>query len=74
MNFKKFKKKHQSKEVVEIPHKVTSTPMVSVMVQTFQHADYIADCLEGILNQKTSFPFEILLGKTVLQTEPGRFV
>ena len=38
-------------------------PLVSVCIQTYQHADYIKDCLEGILCQKTDFPFEILLGE-----------
>lgn len=36
-------------------------PMVSVCVQTYQHVDYIRNCLNGILMQKTNFPFEIIL-------------
>ena len=63
MNFKQFKKKYQKEEVLEFPHRVPATPVVSVMVQTYQHANYIKDCLDGILKQKTSFPFEILLGE-----------
>lgn len=38
-------------------------PLVSVCVQTYQHAPYIRDALEGILMQKTDFPFEIVLGE-----------
>ncbi len=38
-------------------------PLVSVTVATYQHAPYIQDCLDGILMQKTSFPFEIILGE-----------
>ncbi|WP_310993585.1 glycosyltransferase family 2 protein [Aequorivita marina] len=36
-------------------------PTVSVCVQTYQHALYIKDCLDGILMQKTDFTIEILL-------------
>jgi glycosyltransferase involved in cell wall biosynthesis len=38
-------------------------PMVSVCVQTYQHADYIVECLESIVMQKVDFPIEILLGE-----------
>lgn len=37
--------------------------MVSVCVQTYQHAPYIKECLDSILIQKTTFDFEILLGE-----------
>lgn len=46
------------------PGKLNSqTPLVSVSVTTYQHADYIAQTLHSILSQKTDFPFEILLGE-----------
>lgn len=35
---------------------------VSVCVPTFNHAHYISQMLEGALNQKTTFPFEIVVG------------
>jgi len=38
-------------------------PLVSVSVVTYNHKNYIAQCLDGILMQKTSFPFEIILGE-----------
>lgn len=38
-------------------------PMVSVIVCTYQHAPFIADCLESIIRQKTDFPFEIVIGE-----------
>ena len=39
------------------------TPLVSVCVSAYQHQDFIAECLEGILRQKTNFPFEIIIGE-----------
>ncbi|MBU2929559.1 glycosyltransferase family 2 protein [Winogradskyella psychrotolerans] len=38
-------------------------PLVSVSVVTYNHASYIKQCLDGILMQKTTFPFEIILGE-----------
>jgi glycosyltransferase involved in cell wall biosynthesis len=41
----------------------TIEPLVSVTVATYQHASFILDCLNGILMQKTIFPFEIIIGE-----------
>ena len=38
-------------------------PLVSVTVATYQHVNYIKECLDGILMQKTDFPYEIILGE-----------
>ncbi len=38
-------------------------PLVSVCVVTYQHKDFIRTCLDGILMQKTTFPFEIIIGE-----------
>jgi glycosyltransferase involved in cell wall biosynthesis len=38
-------------------------PLVSVSVVTYNHEKYIAQCIEGILMQKTDFPFEIIIGE-----------
>ncbi len=40
-----------------------SASLVSVVLLTFNHKDYIRECIEGILAQKTSFDFEILIGE-----------
>lgn len=37
-------------------------PKVSVCVITYNHARYLAECLQGILDQKTDFPFEVIVG------------
>lgn len=37
--------------------------IVSVVITTFNHSNYIAECLESVLMQKTDFDFEIILGE-----------
>ena len=49
--------------VNQISHSVSNTPKVSVCIQTYQHADYISQCLDGVLMQQTNFQIEILLGE-----------
>ena len=39
------------------------TPLVSVSIVTYNHKPYIRKAIEGALNQKTSFPFEIVIGE-----------
>src|SRR5690554_3721453 len=63
MNFEEFLEKYQKVPVEEYPNQVPENPVVSVCVQTYQHAPYIRECLDSILMQKTDFPFEILLGE-----------
>lgn len=36
-------------------------PLVSIFCPTFNHENYIRQCLDSFIMQKTSFPFEILL-------------
>ncbi len=38
------------------------TPLVSVCIPTYQHVEYIEQCLQGAIMQKTSFPIEIIIG------------
>lgn len=63
MTFQKFKTEHQRKDVIIINQDITTKPLVSVCVQTYQHQKYIKKCLNSILEQKTNFSFEILLGE-----------
>jgi glycosyltransferase involved in cell wall biosynthesis len=62
MDFEGFKNKYQKLPVEKCPDLVKLDPVVSVCVQTYQHAEFIAECLDSILRQKTDFDFEILLG------------
>lgn len=62
MEFDRFIDEFQVKKVIEESKNTEQSPMVSVLVQTYQHVGFIRDCLDGILMQKTNFPFEILLG------------
>ncbi len=39
-----------------------NAPLVSILVITFNHEQYISDCLNGILMQEIDFPIEILIG------------
>ena len=52
-----------TEKVVKHPNTVTNDVLVSICVQTYNHEKYIERCLNGILNQQTSFLFEILLGE-----------
>ncbi len=40
----------------------TARPKLSVCVLTYNHAPFISDCLQSILDQETPFDFEILVG------------
>ena len=66
MTLEEFKKKYQKAPVKEFPNNVEKElpePMVSCRVSTYMHGDFIRQCLDGILMQKTNFPFEILVGE-----------
>lgn len=38
------------------------TPLVSVILLTYNHKNYIEQCLESVVSQITDFPFEIIIG------------
>jgi len=63
MKFEEFKNKYEKVPVTEHPISNNLTPKASVCIQTFQHVNFIKECLDGILMQQTNFDFEILLGE-----------
>jgi glycosyltransferase involved in cell wall biosynthesis len=38
-------------------------PLVSVSIVTYNHKEYIKQCLDGVLMQQTNFDYEIILGE-----------
>lgn len=63
MDFIEFQNKFMFKTPEHAQHKVSAQPLVSICVQTYQHVNYIKNCLDSILEQKTDFEYEILLGE-----------
>jgi glycosyltransferase involved in cell wall biosynthesis len=49
-------------------------PVVSVHMITYNHAPYIAQAIEGVLQQKTSFPFELVIGEDCSNDETREVV
>lgn len=42
---------------------LTMQPLVSIRIVTYNHEKYISQCLEGVLAQRTEFPFEVIVGE-----------
>lgn len=38
-------------------------PMVSITVSSYKHAKYLPTCLDSLLNQKTNFHYEVVVGE-----------
>lgn len=38
-----------------------TTPLVSIICDTYNHQSFIGQCIDGFLSQKADFPFEILI-------------
>jgi glycosyltransferase involved in cell wall biosynthesis len=38
-------------------------PLVSVVMITYNHADYLVEAIEGVVRQQCDFPFELIIGE-----------
>lgn len=45
------------------PALLVKKPLVSVKMITYNHEPYIAQAIEGVLQQKTTFPIELIIGE-----------
>ncbi len=50
-------------EEISDSNALVKEPLVSVKMITYNHAPYIAQAIEGVLQQETSFPFELIIGE-----------
>ena len=50
-------------EEISDPAVLSKTPLVSVVMPTYNHEPYIAQAIEGALMQKTNLPYEVLIGE-----------
>ena len=62
MDFKTFKNKYEKTPVIEHANdRKDKNPLATIKVVTYNHEKFIAECLDSLLKQKTSFDFEILI-------------
>ncbi|BFI96766.1 MAG: hypothetical protein RSP_22760 [Rhodanobacter sp.] len=45
------------------PLRLVQRPLVSVLMITYNHADYLAQAINGVINQKCDFAFELIIGE-----------
>jgi len=58
-----FKTDEIPSQEISDPAVLSKTPLVSVVMPTYNHEPYIAQAIEGALMQKTNFPYEVLIGE-----------
>jgi glycosyltransferase involved in cell wall biosynthesis len=64
MNLEEIIKKFKKHPVEEFKNRTNLfEPLVTVVVCTYNHRNYIKKCIDGILSQKTNFEFEIYIGE-----------
>ena len=52
-----------SYQEISYPAVMSKEPLVSVKMSTYNHKPYIAQAIEGVVMQETSFPFELIIGE-----------
>lgn len=52
-------------ETIEVsdPGRLVANPLVTVLMITYNHADYLAQAIEGVVSQQCDFPFELIIGE-----------
>ncbi|HEY2345281.1 MAG TPA: glycosyltransferase [Xanthomonadaceae bacterium] len=52
-------------DVVEVSDqaRLVAAPLVSVLMITYNHADYLAEAIEGVVSQRCDFSFELIIGE-----------
>lgn len=45
------------------PARLVQNPLVSVLMITYNHADYLAEAINGVVTQQCDFPFELVIGE-----------
>ncbi|RYI30797.1 MAG: glycosyltransferase [Acetobacteraceae bacterium] len=45
------------------PTRLATAPLVSVLMITYNHAEYLAEAIQGIVDQQCDFPFELVIGE-----------
>ncbi len=51
--------------VIEFPNQCVEKPIVSVIMLTYNHVNYIEQAIQSILAQETNFTYEIIIGEDV---------
>jgi glycosyltransferase involved in cell wall biosynthesis len=64
----------QDWQEISVPTLISKTPLVSVQMITYNHELYIARAIDGILQQQTTFPIELVIGEDCSTDRTRRIV
>jgi len=63
MNDEAISSEQQDWTEISDPAQLPEKPLVSVLMLTYNHGPYLAEAIEGVVNQITDFPVELLIGE-----------